>query len=207
MRLINTLEISPYNYSKHKYPYPNASSAAEPYAWNEYWLKCISDGGLGSLRSIRDGSFLVDINSISEEELFLIVKKELENIDPDEFGEQIEHLCGGVVIEAENQIIIEPSCCGDLDNLSGWENIFSAEPSVWQQLWIGHPWIFYRRFNDMVELSEYTDLNLEDFRDIRAIHTLSENELAEEVRKARQIQDNFTEKVRSILTRIELTDL
>nr|GFC63319.1 hypothetical protein [Tanacetum cinerariifolium] len=28
---------------------PFYRAGAEPYAWNEYWLKCISDGGLGSL--------------------------------------------------------------------------------------------------------------------------------------------------------------
>lgn len=75
MRLINTIEISPYDYSKYEYPYPDATSAAEPSAWNEYWLKCISDGGLGNLRSIKNGSYLVDVSSINTEELFLIVKK------------------------------------------------------------------------------------------------------------------------------------
>jgi FtsZ-binding cell division protein ZapB len=77
---------------------------------------------------------------------------------------------------------------------------------VWQQIWIGHPWIFYRRVNGSVEISDYSNLNLEDFKDIKAVHTLPENELAEEVKKIRRVQNNFTEKVRAVLTKMNVAN-
>lgn len=206
MKLINTIEVVPYDYAKSEYESPNTTLASAPSEWNDYWLKCFNDSNLGGLKPIHEGSFFVDIAALQSEETSEILKKELKNIDFEEFAEQVEHLCGGIAIELNGEIIIEPSCCGDLDNLSGWENIFSAEPGVWQQLWIGHPWIFYRRINDTIELSECTDLNIEDFKDITAVHTLPENELAEEIRRMRQVQDNFTEKVRSILIQMVHTD-
>ena len=118
MKLINTLEINSYEYSKNEYTFPNRESAT-PSEWNDFWLKCISDSGLGGLNSLYHGSNLVDIETIKSEQLIEILKKELTRIDPDEFEEQAEHLCGGVAVEVADKIIITPSCCGDLANLSG----------------------------------------------------------------------------------------
>jgi hypothetical protein len=206
MKLINTIEISPFNYSKNEYAYPNTTSAAAPSQWNSFWLKCLADSNLGGLKPIYEGSYLVDIETINFDELSEIIKKELAEIDSDDIADQIVQLCGGVAIELDNKIIITPSCCGDLGNLSGWEDIFSSALGVWQQIWIGHPWIFYKRVNGSVEISDYTDLNLEDFKDIKAIYTLPENALAEEVKKMRLVQNNFTEKVRSVLTQMNVAN-
>lgn len=46
MQLINTIEISPYDFSNQKYDYPNGSSIEFPDEWNQYWKKCISDKNL-----------------------------------------------------------------------------------------------------------------------------------------------------------------
>lgn len=58
----------------------------------------------------------------------------------------------------------------------------------------------------MVEFSDYTDLNLEDFKDIAAVYTLPEKELAEEVKKIRKAQDDFTDKIRSILIEMKVAN-
>ena len=203
MKLINTIEVAPYDYAKNEYESPNTTLASAPSEWNNYWIKCITDSNLGRLKPIQEGSFFVDIATLQSEEILEILKKELENIDFEEFAEQVEHLCGGIAIELNGEIVIEPSCCGDLENLSGWESIFHSEIGVWQQLWIGHPWIFYRRINAQVELSEYTDLNLEDFKDIKAVYTIPEVELAEEVVKARKVQHDFADKAFVILAAIK----
>jgi hypothetical protein len=205
MKLINTLEINSYEYSKNEYSFPNRESAT-PSEWNDFWLKCISDSGLGGLKSLYHGSNLVNIETIKSEQLIEILKKELTRIDPDEFEEQAEHLCGGVAIEVADNIVITPSCCGDLGNLSGWEDIFQTEADTWQQLWIGHPWIFYKRTNGNVEISDYSDLNLEEFTEIKAIYTLPEKELAEEVKRMRRVQDDFTATVRSLLSEMKVAN-
>ena len=132
MELINAIEISPDDYSINEYAWPEATSAAEPLAWNTYWLKCISDSGLGNLKPVRNGSYLVAIDTIAIEELSIILNKALSDIDLEDYEEQVGKLCGGVVIKINNNPIIEPSCCGDLGNLSEWENIFSSEPNGWR---------------------------------------------------------------------------
>ncbi len=71
-------------------------------------------------------------------------------------------------------------------------------------LWIGHPWLFYKRVNGNVEFSEYTDLNLEDFDNIKAVHTLPEIELAEEVKRIRKVQDDFADKISQALATMKI---
>lgn len=203
MKLINTIEVAAYDYAKEEYEYPTTSELAPPER-NKFWLKCISDSNLGGLKSLYDGSYFVDIDTLKIEELSEILKKELKDIDIEDFAEQVGQLCGGVAVELNGEIVIEPSCCGDLGNLSGWENIFNSETGVWQQLWIGHPWIFYRRINNNVEFSEYTDLNLEDFKDIKAVHTVPETELAEEVKRIRKVQYDFADKIYQALTAMKV---
>jgi hypothetical protein len=200
MRLINTIEIIPYDFSKNEYTYPGTTSAADPTAWNEFWLKSISDSGLADLEAIRAGSYLVDLTTISFENLSTIVKKKLAEIDLDDFESQASKIEGGVAVKFEGKIIIEPSCCGDLGNLSEWEKIFDSLHDGWQQIWIGHPWIFYKRGDGLVEFSDYTDLNLEDFKDIKAVYTLPEQELAQELKRIRKEQDDFTDKIGLVLT-------
>ncbi len=53
MHLINTIEVSPYNFSNEEYKYPNGSSADYPEEWNRYWKRCISDKNLGGLEPIK----------------------------------------------------------------------------------------------------------------------------------------------------------
>lgn len=204
MKLTNTIEVAPYDYAKSEYDFPNTTSAIAPSEWNEFWLKCISDSNLGRLKSIREGSYLVDIATLQFEEISEILKKELKNIDLKDSVNQVGHLCGGVVIELNGEIILEPTCCGDLSNLSGWEDIFHSELGEWHMLWVGHPWIFYRRVNGSIEFSEYTDLNLEDFNDIKAVHTLPEADLAEEIRRIRKVQDDFADKISQALTTMKI---
>lgn len=41
-------------------------------------------------------------------------------------------------------MLIEPTCCGDLGNLSEWREAAAYRQSAWKMLWIGHPWISVR---------------------------------------------------------------
>ncbi|MGQ2841346.1 hypothetical protein ACT539_13380, partial [Leptospira interrogans] len=76
--------------------------------WNEFWL---SDRNLGNLKSIYQGSYLVDIRTIDDLELETILKTELEEVKFDECEDQVGSLDGGIVIKSENSIIITPMCC------------------------------------------------------------------------------------------------
>jgi hypothetical protein len=168
MELINTIEISPYTYASQEYVYPDGSSKEFPEEWNQFWIKCISGKNLGGLKAIEKGSYLVDIEIIKEHELEEILKQELSEIEIDDVEEQLSRLSGGIVVKEGNEILLKPTCCGDIGNIQEWENIFEAEASQWHQLWIGHPWIFYKRENGLICFSDYTDSNLKDLTDIKA---------------------------------------
>ena len=105
MKLINTIEISPYDYSKNEYTYPDTISAAAPRAWNNFWLKCLSDSNLENLEPIRLGSYLVDLQTISSENLTVILKKKLAEIDINDVENQVGKLVGGIVVSLENEIV------------------------------------------------------------------------------------------------------
>jgi hypothetical protein len=89
MQLINTIEISPYGVSNKEYEYPNGSSREFPDEWNQFWEKCISDKNLGSLESIRKGSYLVDIRTINDDELAEILKNELKDVELLDYEQQV----------------------------------------------------------------------------------------------------------------------
>jgi len=77
MRLINTIEISPFSYANQEYELPNGSKYELPEKWYHYWKKSISDKNLGRLEPTRKDSFLVDIETINDNELEEILKNEL----------------------------------------------------------------------------------------------------------------------------------
>ena len=209
MEFILTIELSPWTFADHKYVSPNGTFSEFPNEWNDYWLKCLSDSNLGHLIAIKKGSFLADINTIDENALEEIIKLELTKYDEDElskigFEEQLIGLCGGIVIKENNQLLIQPNCCGDLENLNEWKNIFVNDSTDWTHLWIGHPWIFYRRSNGIIEFSNYSDANLEDFHDIHPVITLSELEMKIEFNKIIQQLDSFEMKIRKILENMSI---
>ena len=177
LELINTIEISPFNYTNSDYDFPNGSSEDLPEEWNKFWKTCLSDSNLGNLEAIKKGSYLVDITKIKNSELEEILKKELEDVDLTDFKEQISCICGGIAIKIENNFVIEPTCCGDLESIKEWGNIFIKETENWNQLWIGHPWIFYKNTNGIIEFSGYSEKNIEDLEDVKPILKISSNEL------------------------------
>lgn len=202
MKLLNTIEISPYDYSNVEYEYPNSSSSELSQEWDKFWKRCISDKNLQGLSAIRKGSYLVDIETINDNELEEIIRNELKEVDLRYYEEQVSQICGGIVICENNISLIEPTCCGDIGNIKEWENIFEDKQGDWFQLWIGHPWVFYKKENGNVEFSDYTESNLKDFIEIRCKFHFSEVELKKEIEKIRTQQNQFELRIRKILDKI-----
>ena len=104
MKLLNTIEIEPWDYTENEYESPSVSKVENPKAWSDFWYKCISDSNLQNLQPIELGSYLVDINKIGESELKTIIKKELKNVDLSDFQEYVGQIIGGIVV-LENEKI------------------------------------------------------------------------------------------------------
>lgn len=198
MQLINTIEIDPFDFSDKEYNYPGGSSDER----NQFWKQCISDKNLGRLEAIRKGSYLVDITTINEEELAAIIKHKLKEADLWDFEEQVSQIAGGVALRENDTIYIEPSCCGDMGSLKEWESIFEMELNKWHQLWIGHPWVYYRRGQGVIEFSNYTEASPEDFKAIEILVVVSELELQMELKKISAQQNDFEDSIRRILDKM-----
>lgn len=139
MKLLNTIEIEPWDYAKNEYESPSVSKVENPKAWSDFWYKCISDSNLQNLQPIELGSYLVDINKIGEPELKTIIEKEIKGVDLSDFQEYVGQIIGGIVVLENEKIVLEPTCCGDISDIHNWEEIGNAELNKWTQLWIGHP--------------------------------------------------------------------
>lgn len=206
MKLSNTIVINPYDYSNTEYECPTGSSSEFPDEWNEFWTRCISDKNLGNLCAIRKGSYLVDIETINDKELEEIIKNELKEVELEDFAEQVSRISGGIVIIENNIPLIEPTCCGDIGNIKEWESIFEDKSNGWYQLWIGHPWLFYKKENGNIEFSNYTDLNLENFKDIKSKFQFSDDELKKEIKIVRNQLNQFELRIRKILDKMGINN-
>ncbi|UFH33395.1 hypothetical protein LNP04_06655 [Chryseobacterium sp. C-71] len=203
IKLINTIEVSPLKYSKEEYELPEASDYPDADDWYRKWEEVISKLDLG-FHTIKKDSYLVDIENIDEENLQMIVETNLQEIDLEKFGDEVPIFDGGIVLKGNDKILIEPSCCGDIGNIYEWQGILDNKTSDWTDLWIGHPWIFYRKQNGRVQFSDYSDLNLKEFIDIKPIFEIDESELKIELEKVKQHQIKFKHRITEILKKMKM---
>ncbi|MFC4634498.1 hypothetical protein ACFO3O_11305 [Dokdonia ponticola] len=204
MKIVNTIEIEPLDYTDNEYAYPKTTKIKDPKAWSDYWYRCISDSNLQNLEPIELGSYLVDINKIGDSELKIILQKELKDIDVSDVEEYVGQLIGGIVIIEHDKVIIEPSCCGDVSDIQNWESIETSKLDQWTQLWIGHPWLFYKRTDHNIILSDYTDYNLKDFKNISEKYKFSEQGLISEIKSSRKCLNDFKNRITRALEELEI---
>ena len=203
MQLITTIEIDPWDYCKREYEPPEVSREENPKESSVFWYKCISDSNLQNLKPVEPGSYLVDVNDIKDRELKIILEKELYDIDLSDYKEYVGEIIGGVVVKNNNRVIIEPSCCGGLSDIKSWEEIRNIQQNIWTQLWIGHPWLFYKKIM-VIFYSLFSDYNLDDFKDISAKHILPEHILLDEIKTIRICIDRFEKQISKVLKEMSI---
>ncbi|UKB78892.1 hypothetical protein [Chryseobacterium sp. MEBOG07] len=200
MKLINTIEISPLRYVKEEVGLPEISDYPNHEEWFTKWKEAVSQLNF-NFETIEKGSYLVDIKTIDDETLKMIVEAKIEDMESEESEEDVFVMAfdGGIVLKIENDILIQPNCCGDISNIEDWKNIFKNPSSEWKDIWIGHPWVLYKTENGKVCFSEYTESNIEDIENIKIVAEVDESELKVELEKVIQHQINFKNRILSIL--------
>lgn len=195
IELIIVIEINPYDFAKNEYESPMVSMEENPEACHSFWLKSISDSGLQNLEAIQKGSYLVDTTTINEAEWETILQQHLEEIEWDFYDDQIGKLSGGIAMLIDDHFMIVPECCGDIGMINDWEMIPENASTNWTQLWIGHPWIYYRRNGNHIEFSDYTELSLDDFKDTEQKFSIAETALKEQLliikQQHNELKSNF----------------
>ncbi|KAA0126203.1 hypothetical protein FY557_18745 [Chryseobacterium sp. SN22] len=194
IRLINTIEINPLKYARENPELPEISDYPDPEEWFRKWEEAASALNR-NFKVIGENSNLVDIDSIDDENLQMILEK------VDNWSSAFD---GGIIMMENDKIRIEPKCCGDLGNITEWHKIFDDKTSDWTEMWIGHPWIFYRKQKAKVQFSEYSYVNLKEIKGIEPIFEVDEAELKNEFQKVKQYQIHFKNRIATILKRMSM---
>ena len=109
---------------------------------------------------------------------------------------------GGIVLKQENQVIIEPMCCTDLGDIDNWLEIESAPNNAWGMLWIGHPWVYYRKMGDTIEFSNY----IENVENAIPKYQLNLAELYAALEKIMLEREQFIKRVQHALEQLKVED-
>jgi hypothetical protein len=154
IRLVPVVELAPYDYGSA--PQPSASPWG-PEQGEAYWRACLREAGITELNPIAPGSWLVPIESIkSPEMLGKILKVHFADGIPDDLDE-IGPFLGGLALAEGNDVLVLPTCCGDLQDLDNWRTASSYESDAPQMLWIGHPWLSAWREASLLHIREETE--------------------------------------------------
>ncbi len=151
------IELNSSEFTDKDYECPNGTWYEYPEGWNNHWKKCLKDSGLIKVEQIIAGISMVNIETIEENELDIIVQNQLKdtNLDNDE---EILSFEGGIAIQF-GEVNIVPQCCSSIGDCENWNKVIFDETIDWKSIWIGHPWIFVRKREDKIEFSEYCEQN------------------------------------------------
>lgn len=202
IQLINTIEVSPFRYSGDEVELPAVSDYPDPEEWYFKWEEAAYQLNF-NFKTIEKGSYLVDIETIDDESLKIILEKKLEDKEDDpEEDDFVLAFDGGIVVKKDDKIYIQPMCCSDMSDLRNWQNIFTDASAEWTTLWIGHPWVLYRKENGKIIFSDYTESNVIEPEKIKILVEVDESELRAEFEKAIQRQLHFKNRVLNMLKKI-----
>jgi hypothetical protein len=197
IQLFNVIEVNPFTYSQEDYEIPELSDSPTSKEQNERWRKAISTLDL-YLKPIQEGSYFVDIETIDDENLKIILKVIFEDVEI-EGTDFLASFNGGFILTKNDKILLEPTCCSDLENLKDWQYIFENNSSDWSKLWIGHPWVFYKKENEKIQFSDYTEQMLSELENIQSVFEVNESDLKIEINKMKERQINFNNRVIELL--------
>lgn len=200
IQLFNVIEINPFKYFKEDDEIPELSDSPSAKDLDERWRKTVSTVGL-NLKPIQEGSHFVDIETVDDENLKIILKIIFKNVETEDEG-YLMFFNGGLILKKDGEILLEPTCCVDLADLKEWEYIFENNSSEWSQLWIGHPYVFYRRHEGKVQFSDYTDCLLTELKNIQSVFEVDESDLKVETNKIKTRQLYFNNRVSKLLKEI-----
>ncbi|MDQ1163334.1 hypothetical protein QE422_003702 [Chryseobacterium sp. SORGH_AS 447] len=205
IRFINVIEVSPLKYPKEDFDISEISDHQSPEDWFQAWIKSQTLLNL-DLDSVEKGSCFIDTETIDDENLQIILIELLEQADMEGPENIMVPFNGGIVLMKDEKILIKPTCCGDLRDISEWEKIFKNPSDEWKILEIGHPWIFYKKENEEILFSDYTEVSLDNSIDIKPVLRISETELKYGFERVRSHPIHFKNKILNILTRMNIKD-
>jgi hypothetical protein len=146
IELIPAVELAPFDFAADGRSAPSGAYADMPEAWSRYWRDALADSGIGGLAPLHEASWYVPTSVFTDAALLGNVLEVIFRNLPDQadMSDRMP-LTGGLALRCRSEdVLIEPSCCGDLGNLADWRDVVGYRRSEWRMLWIGHPWLSVR---------------------------------------------------------------
>lgn len=161
IELVPVLELDPWSFSTPDRPRPSGSIPETPEEWSRFWLDCLADAGIHGLAQLHPGSWHVPVRDLDNGETLLKMLRTAVG-DGQSIGAPIEPvgvpiLDGGLALFNEGRLLVAPTCCSDLGNISEWRSAAGYRESEWRTLWIGHPWLSVRYEGRLLVISEPHD--------------------------------------------------
>lgn len=130
----------------------------EGQTYTEFAIEVFKKHGINNIERLDEyGYSSIKMSDINDADLKILVEKELQDAEMAENGtEAIGRFCGGIVIINDKEVI-HHQCCGSISDYKNWVEFLDNMPSEWTQIWIGHPWIYGRISNNIIELSDYIE--------------------------------------------------
>jgi hypothetical protein len=145
VELLPVIELTPGAFSTRERTLPSASGRDLPDEWHRYWLDSLRDSGVVGLIPLWPWSWLVATRQLTDAGVLNAILSTIVRGwgGPEVFSDPDSKpvLDGGLALCCGSEVLIEPTCCGDLGNLSEWREAATYRQPDWKMLWVGHPWV------------------------------------------------------------------
>lgn len=130
----------------------------EGQSYTEFAIEVFKKHGINNIERLDEhGYSSIKMSDINDADLKILVEKELQDAEiPINGTEIVGAFCGGIVIINDTEVI-HHQCCGGISDYKNWVEFLEDAPTEWAQIWIGHPWIYGRISNNIIELSDYIE--------------------------------------------------
>jgi hypothetical protein len=156
--LVPAVELEPFAFAASDRTHPAGTGPDSPEEWSRYWFDSLADSGLVGLNPLRPRSWHVPVAAFTNP---VVLGRYLDAVirrwdgpealtDPD----ARPVLNGGLALCSGGEVLVEPSCCGDLANQSEWRDAAAYRQAEWKMVWVGHPWVSVRFDADRLVFSE-----------------------------------------------------
>lgn len=159
-KIYPVIEISPWNFEK-------GSEILDAYGDKIFKDKVLFERlrieifelhGIKNVKQIDKYAYnSIKVSDLNDNDLKALLKTELADYNLETELEEIASFEGGLVIEIEGQKAITHSCCGGIHNHIEWVEVLNEKPTIWTEVWIGHPWVYIKVDKDILQISDYKD--------------------------------------------------
>src|SRR5262245_44767678 len=138
MVLVPVVELEPAKFATHEHPLPAGTGPDMPEEWHRYWLDSLADSGVLGLSPLHPASWLVPTrqlkNSAILERILSVIVREWGGAEVFSDSDSKPVLDGGLALRWNEDVLIAPTCCSDLGNLSEWRDAIAYRQPNWKMV-------------------------------------------------------------------------